>query len=94
MRLAVKKGRMAYLGNVVGMRILCMQDVKKLVRELVLLLVCPLSSRMMFPTAPPSLMMIAWVLQFALNIQYPRENSGMMMTALSIFLNLLLHQIL
>jgi hypothetical protein len=62
MRLGVAKERRTVLGNVVGMRILCAQDFKKLVRELILLRVGPLQSRMMFPTAPPSLMMIAWIL--------------------------------
>jgi len=43
---------------------------------------------------PPSLMMIVWFLQFAVNIQNPRESLGMiMMMILSTFLDLLLHQI-
>jgi hypothetical protein len=43
---------------------------------------------------PPSLMMIVWFLQFAVNIQNPRESLGMiMMMVLSTFLDLLLHQI-
>jgi hypothetical protein len=93
MRLGIAKERRTFLGNIVGMRILCVQDIEKLVRELVLLRVCPLPSQMMFPTAPPSLMMIAWILQFTVNIQNPRESSGMMMTAFSIFHNLFLHLI-
>jgi hypothetical protein len=39
-------------------------------------------------------MMIVWFLQFAVNIQNPRESLGMiMMMVLSTFLDLLLHQI-
>jgi hypothetical protein len=50
--------------------------------------------RIVFPIVPPSLMMIVWFLQFAVNIQNPRESLGMiMMMVLSTFLDLLLHQI-
>jgi hypothetical protein len=39
-------------------------------------------------------MMIVWFLQFAVNIQNPRESLGIiMMMVLSTFLDLLLHQI-
>ena len=66
-----------------------MHNVKKLVRGLVQLLL----SQTVFPMAPPSLIMKAWILQFEVNIQNPMEDSGMMMLALTIILNFFLHQI-
>jgi hypothetical protein len=58
------------------------------------LLACPVLSRIVFPTVPPSLIMIVWFLQFAVNIQNPMESLGMiMMMVLSTFLDLFLHQI-
>ncbi len=93
MRLGVAKERRTFLDNIVEMWILCVQYAKKFVRELVLLWVCPLPSQMMFLLALPSLMIIAWILQFTVNIQNPRESSGMMMTTLIIFHNLFLHLI-
>ena len=94
MKLAVTKERRTFLDNIVKMRILSMHNVEKLMRELVLLHVCPLPSRTKFPTVPPSLMMIAWILKFTVNhIQNPWETSGVIMMASSIFLDLFLHPI-
>ena len=94
MRLDVVKEKRTYFGNVVRMKTYCVHSVGKLESELVQLLVCPVLLRIVFPMVPPSLMMIVWFLQFAVNIQNPRESLGMiMMMVLSTFLDLLLHQI-
>jgi hypothetical protein len=69
-------------------------SVGKLKSELVQLFVCPVLLRIVFAMVLPSLMMIVWFLQFAVNIQNPRESLGMiMMMVLSTFLDLLLHRI-
>jgi hypothetical protein len=71
-----------------------MHSIGKLENKMGQLLVCPVLLRILFPMVPPSLMMIVWFLEFAVNIQNPWENLGMiMMMVLSTFLNLLLHQI-
>jgi hypothetical protein len=71
-----------------------MYSVGKLESKLVQLLVCPVLLRIVFPMVLPSLMMIVWFLQFAVNIQNPRDSLGViMMMVLSTFLDLLLHQI-
>jgi hypothetical protein len=71
-----------------------MHSVRKLESKMGQLLVCPVLSRIVFPMVPQSLMMIMWFLQFAVNIQNPRESLGMiMMMVLSTFYDLLLHQI-
>ena len=94
MRLDAVKGRRTYFGNDVEMKTLCLHSVRKLESELVQHLFCQVLLRIVFPMVPPSLMMIVWFLQFAVNIQNPRESLGMiMMMVLSTFLDLLLHQI-
>jgi hypothetical protein len=94
MRLDVIKGKRTYFGKAVEMKTLCVHSVGKLESNMSQLLVCPVLLRIVFPTVPPSLMMIVWFLQFAVNIQNPREILRMiMMMVLSTFLNLLLHQI-
>ncbi len=76
------------------MKTLCMHIIGKLESKLVQLLDCPVLSRILFPTVPPSLMMIVWFFQFAVNIQNPRESLGMIIwIVLSTFLTLLLNQI-
>jgi hypothetical protein len=92
MRLDVVKGKRTYFGNAIKMKTLCMHNVGKLKSKMGQLLVCPDLSRIVFPTVPPSLMMIVWFLQFVVNIQNPREHLWMiMMMVLSTFLDLLLH---
>jgi hypothetical protein len=94
MRLVVDKGKMTYFGNAIKTKTLCMHSVGKLESQMGQLHVCPVLLRIMFPTVLPSLMMRVWFLQFAVNIQNPRESFGMiMMMVLSTFLDLLLHQI-
>ncbi len=76
------------------MKTLCVHSVGKLDSKMGQLLACPVLSRIVFPTVPPSLIMIVWFLQFAVNIQNPMESLGMiMMMVLSTFLDLFLHQI-
>ncbi len=94
MRLDAIRGRRTYFGNNVKMKTLCKHSVGKLESELVQHMFCKVLLRIVFPMVPPSLMMIVWFLQFAVNIQNPRESLGMIiMIVLSTFLNLLLHQI-
>jgi hypothetical protein len=94
MRLDVVKGKRTYFGNALKMKTLCMHSIWKLESKMGQLLVCPVLSRIVFPTMLQSLMMIVWFLQFAVNIQNPRESLGMItMMVLSTFLDLLLHQI-
>jgi hypothetical protein len=94
MRLDVVMGKRTYFDNAVKMKTLCMRSVGKLKSKMGQLLVCLVLSRIVFPTVPPSLTMIVLFLQFAVNIQNPRESLGMiMMMVLSTFLDLLLHQI-
>ncbi len=94
MRLDAVKGRRTYFGNDVEMKTLCKHNVGKLESKLAQPLFCQVLLRIVFPMVPPSLMMIVWFLQFAVNIQNPRESLGMiMMMVLSTFLDLLLHQI-
>jgi hypothetical protein len=93
MRLDFVKGKKTYFSNTVEMKTLCMQSIRKLESKMGQLLVCPVLLRIVFPTVPPYLMMIMWFLQFAVNIQNPRESLGMiMMKALSTFLDILLHK--
>jgi hypothetical protein len=76
------------------MKTLCGHSVEKPKSKMGQLLVCPVLLRIVFPMVPPSLMMIGWFLQFAVNIQNPRESLGIiMMMVLSTFLDVLLHQI-
>jgi hypothetical protein len=94
MRLDIVKGTRTYFGNAVKMKTLCVHSVGKLESKMGQLLVCPVLSMIVFPMVPPSLMMILQFLQFAVNIQNPRESLGMtMMMVFSTFLDLLLHQI-
>jgi hypothetical protein len=93
MRLDVVKEKKTYFSNAIKMKTLCKHSIRKLESKMGQLLVCPVLSRIVFPTMPPSLMTIVWFLQFAVNIQNPRESLGMiMMMVLSTFLDLLLHQ--
>jgi hypothetical protein len=62
MRLDVVKEKRTYFGNADEMKTLCGHSVRKLKSELVQLHVCPVRSRIVFPTVPPSLMMIVWFL--------------------------------
>jgi hypothetical protein len=55
MRLDVVKGKRTYFGNTVEMKTLCVNSIRKLESELVQLFVCPVLSRIVFPTVPPSL---------------------------------------
>jgi hypothetical protein len=62
MRLDVVKGKRTYFGNAIKMKTLCEHSVRKLESKMGQLLVCTVLLRIVFPTVPPSLMMIVWFL--------------------------------
>jgi hypothetical protein len=60
MRLDVVKGKRTYFSNTIEMKTLCMHSIGRLKCKMGQFLVCPVLSRLVFPTVPPSLMMIVW----------------------------------